>query len=165
MKSTCLKAFILATVGVLILSACSSGASEEEISTALSEGLMSDPSNPFSLEQADCIGGEIVSRVGVDRLSELEVSSADSQSFEEIPFTDEEFGSLAKSLSTCSDLNALIGAELSVELGPELANCLAEKLDTQLLEDVMVAGMTGQEPSDEVISAMAPLATECATGG
>ncbi len=164
------------TASTLLLSACggssdassdnASGQNEEMISSLATE-LASEPDSPISdPEDARCAAEKMVDGIGADRMKELDDSSLTDVGLGSLDLTDSEITVVVDALSECVDLNAFMVAELSGQFGEEAANCLIDELGDDFVNQLMAAGISGDDPTAQpsFLEKMTTASTTCGIG-
>lgn len=170
-----MKRTILSTVlaSLLVLSGCGGG-EEDEAKTAISDYLMEqqDDAQMITLKEgeADCIAGDMVDGIGVDKLKEYGFLNEDgsvnkdSKQTPEMSKGDSEV--MVDAMFGCTDVMDTMRNELATAMGsatPEMQECFEKALSEEMVRSVLVATFSGDEAAAQQ-ELMGPLG-ECITGG
>lgn len=170
-----MKRTILSTVlaSLLVLSGCGGG-EEDEAKTAISDYLMEqqDDAQMITLKEgeADCIAGDMVDGIGVDKLKEYgflnEDGSVNKDSKQTPEMSKEDSEVMVDAMFGCTDVMDTMRNELATAMGsatPEMQKCFEKALSEEMVRSVLVATFSGDEAAAQQ-ELMGPLG-ECITGG
>lgn len=170
-----MKRTILSTVlaSLLVLSGCGAG-EEDEAKTAISDYLMEqqDDAQMITLKEgeADCIAGDMVDGIGVDKLKEYgflnEDGSVNKDSKQTPEMSKEDSEVMVDAMFGCTDVMDTMRNELATAMGsatPEMQECFEKALSEEMVRSVLVATFSGDEAAAQQ-ELMGPLG-ECITGG
>lgn len=158
---------------VLVAAACGdddgggsgSGDTDSPIAQAIADDIMNDPDGPpIERSEAECIGGNIVSSLGEERLDELGVTAETAGDIGEVAFTDEEAGQVVDAFFDCADIGTLLVEQMVGEgTSDEDAECLVNALGDDTLRNFMQAALLsqGEDIPDDVFNAMIDAFAEC----
>lgn len=164
-------ALLAATALALGLSACGGDdagegdAAGSPLAEAIAADIVSDGGMVSSEEEATCWANKIVDGIGEDRLNELGVTVEDVGDVDELDFDDGEVDVMVDSMFDCVDVKTLFAASFADEAGGEVADCIAEALDEDLVKEVVKASLAGTEPSADAISQAQQIAADCGVEG
>jgi hypothetical protein len=155
-----------------LLGGCSGG-EEAEAKTAISDFLMAQQDDaqmiPLERAEADCISGDMVDGIGVDRLQEYGLLDQDGSVPEQAQTPEMSQGDsevMVDAMFACTDVMQTMRDELSTAMGgqtPEVQECLRGALTERLVRDVLVSTFSGDEEGAQR-QLMGPLGG-CVTGG
>lgn len=137
---------------------------DSPLAAAIADDVMSEDGAPVTdRAEAECFAGNVVGRIGEDRLGELGVTVDSVGDIPDIDFTDDELNTLLDSLTDCVDLEAAMAEEFAEDFGAEAAECLASELGEDTLVDLMRQGFTDPdaEPTAEFFNTFLDAAAEC----
>lgn len=124
---------------------------------------------PLTRDDAECMVTRMVQDLGVDRLDEIGLTAESFAEDEDLPedLSEDDARRVLRSMERCFDVRDLFlaGLEESGDVPEEARQCIAEQLDDDFIQKVMLALLTeGEEAmaSDpELTSEMVSLFTEC----
>lgn len=116
-----------------------SSAERSELAIALGQEFVSEDTPSATQEEADCAADHIVDVVGEDRLTELGVTPTNIPAIQDVDFTDAEIGMVLGGFNTCSDLVENFTADLTEDVGAEAAECMADTIGFDVLNEVLRA--------------------------
>jgi uncharacterized membrane protein len=158
---------------VLLLGACGGSAEEDEAKTAISGYLMEqqDDKQMITLEkgEADCIAGDMVDGIGVDKLKEYGFLNEDgtvNKDSKTPDMSEEDSEVMVDSMFECTDVMDTMRKELAAAMGsatPEMQECFEKALSEEMVRSVLVATFSGDDAKAQQ-ELMGPLG-ECITGG
>ncbi|HEU4512067.1 MAG TPA: hypothetical protein VFR87_03080 [Nocardioidaceae bacterium] len=166
---------ILSTVlaSLLTLSACGGSAEEDEAKAAISGYLMEqqDDKQMITLEkdEADCISGDMVDGIGVEKLKEYGFLNDDgtvNKDAKSPEMSEEDSEVMVDAMFECTDVMDTMRKELAGAMGsatPEMQECFEDALSEEMVRSVLVATFSGDEAKAQQ-ELMGPLG-ECITGG
>jgi hypothetical protein len=140
-------------------------AEEQEMADKISAELQSGEEDdlPLDAEQADCVGAGMVKAVGVEKLSGIDFA-ADEVEFN---LTPDEASEAADVMVSCVDLQEAFKQSFTQDgsISEDSADCLAGKLDDDLLKDFFAEVFQGNdaEPSAEFTRVLTSGMSECLT--
>lgn len=166
----------LALSATLLLAACSSGSGggggSAEVSDegkpyaeAFAANLMRDDEG-FGLDEdrADCVGGHVVNIIGVDKLKEAGVEPEDLGAGDDltgdIDLDEKQATAVYDSFGTCKvDLREAMMENFAQDedMTPEMKKCFENALTEDVLRQVLILGLTGEDESPEAMAVMAPI--------
>jgi hypothetical protein len=160
-----LMAATAAAVLSLGLTAC--GGQEDEAKTSMSESFQEQNLGGMEVDegQADCMAGDIVDGVGVDKLKEYEILDDDGKVNEELEnaeLSEGDADTVSAALVDC------IGAETIVEeqvvqdqMTAPQQDCVKEAMTGDRLKQLISAGFQGADQSEESVQEMQEDMTAC----
>lgn len=141
---------------MLVLAACGDdgggGLSGEEQAKAdeIKAELLADTSaeNPFADEEsASCFANGIVGEFGLERVNELDSGEGVEAGFEDMTAAEQE--TVADLAMECIDFQQMIKDQMAASGLPEdQANCVADALSDDLLKDMFLAQIRGEDPTE-----------------
>jgi hypothetical protein len=146
----------LATLALmLLLAACggddaaSQSAAEQAKAAEIKAELLADTSatNPFADDAAaTCFSNGIVGEFGIERINALDTGSGLEAGFTNM--TTDEQNTLADLALGCIDFQKVIKDQMAASgLPAEVANCVADGLNQDLLKGLFLTQMSGGDPS------------------
>lgn len=166
--------------GAILLGACggddddgsASGGQGDEYVDAVAASMSEDEETPLDAERANCAATAIVDVVGVDTLTDADISpdelgEADSLRSLDVELPDDVNERLGEALGQCdlaAELEGVMVASFSDEFGSELpeeaAACLRDNMDDQALVDAMAAAFVDGS-GEQVQEALTPAIGQC----
>ena len=144
--------FLALAAGGLLLGACGDDGSaslsgeEQKLADKISASLLADTQGSITLTQgeADCVGAGMVSKIGADRLSEVDFDQPDPA----FDLSADEAGKAADVVIDCVDLTGALAKEFTESTGisEESAKCLAGKFDDKTLKTLFTDVFQGNDP-------------------
>lgn len=138
----------------LVLAACggdggSLNAAEKAKADEIKAELLEDTSaeNPFADEKsAGCFADGIVAEFGVERIDQLDTGDGVEDGFANMTAAEQE--TVADLAMDCIDFQAMIKDQMAASGLPEAqANCVADALSDDLLRDLFLAEIRGEDPT------------------
>lgn len=152
MKST--RALALAGALALTLSACggAGGGEDTKAAEAISQSMQDASDDEFKVDQTqgDCVGKGLVDKIGVDKLKDYGLLSADltvDEDVTDVTMDQADADSAADVFVSCLDAATMMGEELAAdeELTAEQQACVADVLDEEALKGMFSLIFQGKE--------------------
>ena len=149
----------------LCLSAC--GGQEDEAKTSMSESFQKQDLGGIKVddEQADCMAGDIVDGVGVDKLKEYDILDEDGKVNEQIEnseLEEEDADTVSAALVDCIGAETIVEEQVIQEqMTQPQQDCVKEAMTEDKLKELISVGFQGADQTDEAVQQLQEDMTAC----
>lgn len=156
-------AAILAALALLVpLAGCGNG-DDDKAAKALSASLMEGSQFKVQKKEADCIGKEMVSKIGVDQLQDYKLLTKDLKvaKLDNIKMSKKDSDSAADSITGCTDAEVMVEKLLTGSVSDTAAQkCITDLVDEKIVHTLLAASFSGD--SSEATTLLQGPMMECA---
>jgi len=166
---------VLLLLGLVVVSCGGESDDGPALASAIADGMMegADADSPFDRADAECFGGEVVERMGVDRLVAVGLSLEDVQSGADpgsVDLSSDDVDQMTDALTACVDFGRLVVDSMVADLtisdssadclvaGINEANFLRAFAESSLLDAEIDPSLEG-----EMTSALFAMIADCLT--
>lgn len=161
------KLMAAAAVAVLSLGLTGCGGQEDEATTSMSESFQDQDLGGMQVdeEQADCMAGDIVDGVGVEKLQEYDILDEDGEVNEDLEnseLAEEDADTVAAALVDCIGAETIVEEQvLQDQMTEGQQSCIQEVMGEDRLKELISVGFQGADQSEESVQELQEDLTAC----